>query len=129
MTSALSVRGIVKKFGNHIAVDDISFEVPRGVVYGILGPNGAGKSTTLRMINDIIAPDAGTITILEQHAPGPAAAAQIGYLPEERGLYPKMKVIDMVTFMGELRGLSSSEAKKRFSSSRSWLTSSARGGG
>lgn len=113
MTSALSVRGIVKKFGNHTAVDDISFEVPRGVVYGILGPNGAGKTTTLRMINDIIAPDAGEITILDQHKPGPAAAAQIGYLPEERGLYPKMKVIDMVTFMGELRGLSSSEAKKR----------------
>jgi ABC-2 type transport system ATP-binding protein len=116
--TALSVKGIVKKFGNHTAVDDISFEVPRGVVYGMLGPNGAGKSTTLRMINDIIAPDAGEIRILDNHAPGAGAAAHIGYLPEERGLYPKMRVVDMVTFMGELRGLSSGEAKKR---ARAWL--------
>ena len=118
MSSALSVTGIVKKFGNHIAVDGVSFEVPRGVVYGMLGPNGAGKSTTLRMINDIIAPDAGEIRILDTHVPGSSAAAYIGYLPEERGLYPKMKVIDMVTFMGELRGLSATEAKKR---ARAWL--------
>jgi ABC-2 type transport system ATP-binding protein len=113
MTSALTVRGIVKRFGNHVAVDDISFEVPRGVVYGILGPNGAGKSTSLRMINDIIAPDAGEIRILGEHAPGSAAARQIGYLPEERGLYPKMRVVDMVSFMGELRGLSSAESNLR----------------
>ena len=113
MTSALSVAGIVKRFGNHVAVDDISFEVRRGEVFGILGPNGAGKSTTLRMINDIIAPDAGTIEILGAHKPGSAAAARIGYLPEERGLYPKMRVIEMIAFMGELRGLSAAEAKRR----------------
>ncbi|MBV8755959.1 MAG: ATP-binding cassette domain-containing protein [Deltaproteobacteria bacterium] len=113
MSNALAVRGVVKKFGNHVAVDGVSFEVPRGVVYGILGPNGAGKSTTLRMINDIIAPDAGEITILDGMKPGGDAARHIGYLPEERGLYPKMHVIDMITFMGELRGLSASEAKKR----------------
>jgi ABC-2 type transport system ATP-binding protein len=113
MTSALTVRGIVKRFGNHVAVDDISFEVPRGVVYGILGPNGAGKSTTLRMINDIIAPDAGEIRILGNHAPGSSAARFIGYLPEERGLYPKMRVQDMVSFMGELRGLSATDAAVR----------------
>jgi ABC-2 type transport system ATP-binding protein len=113
MSTALSVRGIVKRFGNHLAVDDISFEVPRGVVYGILGPNGAGKSTTLRMINDIIAPDAGEIRVLGNHAPGSAAAKFIGYLPEERGLYPKMRVHDMVSFMGELRGLSSTDAAAR----------------
>ncbi len=113
MTSpALVVDGIVKKFGNHLAVDHISFEVPRGVVYGILGPNGAGKSTTLRMINDIIAPDAGKITILDGLTPGDAAA-RIGYLPEERGLYPKMKVSEVVEFMGELRGLSRAESRKR----------------
>ncbi|HEY1555132.1 MAG TPA: ATP-binding cassette domain-containing protein [Kofleriaceae bacterium] len=110
--AALRVDGIVKRFGNHVAVDGISFEVPRGVVYGILGPNGAGKSTTLRMINDIIAPDAGTIEILGGLAPG-KAAKQIGYLPEERGLYPKMRVIEMIAFMGELRGLSAAEAKRR----------------
>lgn len=113
MSSALSIRGVVKKFGNHVAVDTISFEVPRGVVYGILGPNGAGKSTTLRMINDIIAPDAGEIKILGDLTPGVAAAQKIGYLPEERGLYPKMKVSEIVELMGELRGLSRAESKKR----------------
>jgi ABC-2 type transport system ATP-binding protein len=118
MTAALVVDGIVKRFGNHVAVDGVSFSVERGVVYGILGPNGAGKTTTLRMINDIIAPDAGKITILDGHAPGSAAAPHIGYLPEERGLYPKMNVIEMIQFMGELRGLAVAEAKKR---AGSWL--------
>jgi len=115
---ALTVTGLVKKYGNHVAVAGISFEVPRGCVYGILGPNGAGKTTTLRMINDIIAPDAGTITILDGLSPGHAAAKQIGYLPEERGLYPKMNVIDMIVFMGELRGLSHHDAKVR---AHKWL--------
>ncbi len=113
MKSALSVQGLVKRFGNHLAVDNISFEVPRGTVFGILGPNGAGKSTTLRMINHIIAPDAGTISILDGLEPGREAARQIGYLPEERGLYPKMKVSEMITFVAELRGLSHAEAKQR----------------
>ncbi len=118
MKPALRVDGIVKRFGNHVAVDGISFEVQRGVVYGILGPNGAGKSTTLRMINDIIAPDAGKIEILDGLAPGAQSAALIGYLPEERGLYPKMRVVEMIQFMGELRGLSAGEAKSRASK---WL--------
>jgi ABC-2 type transport system ATP-binding protein len=113
MTHALVVRGLVKKFGNHVAVDDISFEVPRGVVYGILGPNGAGKSTTLRMINDIFAPDAGEIVVLDGLRPGNEAARHIGYLPEERGLYPKMKVGEMIEFIGELRGLPRAEARRR----------------
>jgi len=109
---ALVVDGIAKIFGNHIAVDGVSFEVPRGVVYGILGPNGAGKSTILRMINDIIKPDRGSIQVLGL-TPGAAAAAKIGYLPEERGLYPKMKVGEIIEFMGELRGLSRAEARTR----------------
>jgi ABC-2 type transport system ATP-binding protein len=113
MSHALVVRGLVKAFGNHLAVDDISFEVPRGVVYGILGPNGAGKSTMLRMINDIFAPDAGDIAILDGMRPGGAAAQRIGYLPEERGLYPKMKVSDMIELIGELRGLGRGEARRR----------------
>jgi ABC-2 type transport system ATP-binding protein len=113
MTHALVVRGLVKAFGNHVAVDDISFEVPRGVVYGILGPNGAGKSTTLRMINDIFAPDAGEIVVLDGLRPGSEAAQKIGYLPEERGLYPKMKVGEMIEFIGELRGLARPEARRR----------------
>jgi ABC-2 type transport system ATP-binding protein len=118
MSHALVVRGLVKRFGNHLAVDDISFEVPRGVVYGILGPNGAGKSTTLRMINDIFAPDAGEIVVLDGLRPGHAAAQRIGYLPEERGLYPRMKVADMIEFIGELRGLARGEARRR---ARAWL--------
>ena len=118
MTHALVVRGLVKAFGNHVAVDDISFEVPRGVVYGILGPNGAGKSTTLRMINDIFAPDAGEIVVLDGLRPGSEAAQQIGYLPEERGLYPKMKVGEMIEFIGELRGLARPEARRR---AQAWL--------
>src|SRR5215831_4544719 len=118
MTHALVARGLVKRFGNHVAVDDISFEVPRGVVYGILGPNGAGKTTTLRMINDVFAPDAGEIVVLDGLRPGGDAAAKIGYLPEERGLYPKMKVGDMIELIGELRGLVRAEARRR---TAAWL--------
>jgi len=110
---ALSVSDIVKQFGNHVAVDGLSFEVARGVVYGILGPNGAGKTTMLRMINDIIAPDRGTIRILDGLAPGLEAARKIGYLPEERGLYPKMRVLDVIEMMGELRGMSRKVARQR----------------
>jgi ABC-2 type transport system ATP-binding protein len=112
-SSAVRVSGVTKRFAAHTAVDQLSFEVPRGVVYGVLGPNGAGKSTTLRMINDILAPDAGEIRILGTLAPGRDAAGHIGYLPEERGLYPKMRVIDMLSFMGELRGLGGREARTR----------------
>jgi ABC-2 type transport system ATP-binding protein len=110
---ALAVRGVVKRFGNHVAVEGVSFEVPTGCVYGILGPNGAGKTTTLRMINDIIAPDAGSIEILDGLRPGREASRRIGYLPEERGLYPKMRVLDVIEFIGELRGLDRPEARKR----------------
>ncbi len=113
MTAAIVVRGVVKRFGNHTAVEDVSFTVPRGIVFGILGPNGAGKSTLLRMINDIIAPDAGEITILGSMKPGRQASGHVGYLPEERGLYPKMKVAQMIQFMGELRGLTVADAKTR----------------
>jgi len=116
--TALVVDDITKKYGNHVAVEHVSFTVPRGVVYGILGPNGAGKSTTLRMITDIIAPDAGRIVILDNLAPGAQSAPHIGYLPEERGLYPKMKVCEMIEFMGELRGLARAESKKR---AAAWL--------
>ena len=118
MTAALTVTALVKRFGNHVAVDGISFEVPRGCVYGILGPNGAGKTTTLRMINDVIAPDAGEIVVLDGKRPGRDSAAFIGYLPEERGLYPKMRVLDIIQFMAELRGLAAGEAKRR---AAAWL--------
>lgn len=112
-TAALEVIGVSKRYGTHLAVDDVSFVVPSGIVFGILGPNGAGKSTTLRMVNDIIAPDGGTIRLFGDTPPGRRAAPRIGYLPEERGLYPKMRALDMVAFMGELRGLSRREATRR----------------
>jgi ABC-2 type transport system ATP-binding protein len=110
---AVVVDRVVKRFGNHTAVDDLSFTVPSGVIFGVLGPNGAGKTTTLRMLNDIIAPDSGAITMFDGMAPGRDAAPRIGYLPEERGLYPKMKVIDMIRFMAELRGVGRSASRER----------------
>jgi len=113
MGYAVRVDQVTKRFGNHVAVDAISFEVPRGVIYGVLGPNGAGKSTTLRMINDIIAPDSGEIRVLDGVHPGRDAAGRIGFLPEERGLYPKMRVTEMIAFMGELRGLAAGDARRR----------------
>ncbi|KAB2895147.1 MAG: ATP-binding cassette domain-containing protein, partial [Kofleriaceae bacterium] len=115
---AVRVEGITKRFGNHVAVDDVSFEVPAGVIYGVLGPNGAGKSTTLRMINDIIAPDAGHVELLGGLAPGAESAPHVGFLPEERGLYPKMPVLEMIAFMGELRGLTGRDARAR---GEAWL--------
>lgn len=110
---AIAVSGVTKQYGDFVAVDNLSFEVPKGVIYGILGPNGAGKTTTLRMINDILVPDKGSIRLLGDLKPGSAAAKRIGYLPEERGLYPKMKVAETLAFFGELRGLSRRAAATR----------------
>lgn len=110
---SLRLQGVTKRFGDHVAVSALSFEAGRGVVYGVLGPNGAGKSTSLRMINDILAPDEGEIRILDGLRPGRQAAARIGYLPEERGLYPKMRVLDTLQFFGELRGLPGKLARER----------------
>lgn len=112
-TYALRVERVTKRYGAHLAVSALSFQVARGVIYGVLGPNGAGKSTTLRMINDILAPDEGEIHLLDGLRPGRGAAPHIGYLPEERGLYPKMRVLDTLQFFGELRGLSGREARRR----------------
>ena len=111
--SALRIDRVTKRYGEFTAVDALSLDVPAGTVYGILGPNGAGKTTTLRMVNDIIAPDEGTITILERYRPGHDAVGRVGYLPEERGLYPKMRVIEVLRFFGELRALTGREATRR----------------
>jgi ABC-2 type transport system ATP-binding protein len=113
VSACVEVRAVTKRYGTFIAVDELSFEVPRGVIYGVLGPNGAGKTTTLRMLNDILGPDEGTIRLLGRLPPGREAARHIGYLPEERGLYPKMKVREMLGFLGELRGLRRGEARER----------------
>jgi ABC-2 type transport system ATP-binding protein len=101
---ALSATGLVKTFGGKRAVDDVDIAVPQGAIYGVLGPNGAGKTTTLRMLLGIIDPDRGSRMVLG-HASPRSASDRIGYLPEERGLYPAMKAREAIAFMGALRGL------------------------
>ncbi|WP_228241852.1 ABC transporter ATP-binding protein [Porphyrobacter sp. GA68] len=109
---AIEARGLVKRFNGALAVDGVDIAVPTGSIYGILGPNGAGKTTTLRMLLGIIDPDAGTRRILGSDRPHDMARA-IGYLPEERGLYPSMKAVEAIAFMGSLRGLPLREGRKR----------------
>jgi ABC-2 type transport system ATP-binding protein len=107
----LQVHYLTKRYGDLVAVDDLSFEVEPGEVFGLLGPNGAGKTTTIRMILDIVPPDAGHITVLG----GTPAAAQprIGYLPEERGLYRNVRVLDMLIYLAELKGADRARARQR----------------
>jgi ABC-2 type transport system ATP-binding protein len=110
--SAIRLAGVTKAFHGHLAVSDLSLEVPRGSVFGLLGPNGAGKTTTLRMVLDVLAPDAGTIEILGRSS-DQAARDRVGYLPEERGLYPRMVVEEQLLFFGQAKGLGRAEARKR----------------
>ncbi len=117
MTHAVSVRHVRKVYDRHTAVEDISFEIEKGTVYGMLGPNGAGKTTTIRMMMDIIRPDSGSVSILGS-PPGSATLDRVGYLPEERGLYKKMKVLDVLIYLGALKGVAPDEARKR---SMEWL--------
>jgi len=100
---ALVLSGVTKRFGDFTAVDSISLTVRRGVVHGFLGPNGAGKTTTIRMVMNIIRPDTGRIEVLG-HESGEEVKRRIGYLPEERGLYKKMKVLDLIVYFGLLKG-------------------------
>ena len=97
MTIAIEVRNVTKRYGNNLAVDDISFSVPTGSLCGFLGPNGAGKSTTIRMIMSIIYPDAGTI--LARGGSALDSKDRIGYLPEERGVYRKMRVGEFLGYI------------------------------
>ena len=108
--NALVVDKVTKRFDRTLAVDGLSFAVPEGQVFGFLGGNGAGKTTTLRMVLDIIRPTDGTITVLGA-APGRATAAQIGFLPEERGLYRQMTAIDTITYFGRLKGMTPADAR------------------
>jgi len=109
---AIEARGLVKTFDGFTAVDGVDLIVPEGSVYGILGPNGAGKTTTLRMLLGIIDPDSGMRRILGSDRPHDVAHA-IGYLPEERGLYPSMKAYEAIGFVGALRGLPLAEGRRR----------------
>ncbi|GAB4184441.1 MAG: ATP-binding cassette domain-containing protein [Calditrichia bacterium] len=106
------IDNITKRFDEKVAVDQLSLTVPSGVIYAVIGPNGAGKSTTLRMLLNILLPDEGRIEVLGT-TDVQKILNKIGYLPEERGLYQKMKVIQLLQFMGELKGLSASDAKNR----------------
>jgi len=101
-----------KTYASTVASEDVSFEVRSGEVFGLLGPNGAGKSTIIRMLMDIIAPDAGEI-LLDGHRLGPGERDRIGYLPEERGLYRKEKAIDVLVYFGMLKGLHRRAARER----------------
>lgn len=113
----LEVQNVNKAFANHVALDNVSLEVPRGKVYGLLGPNGAGKTTLIRIINHITAPDSGTV-LFDGHQLTAADLGNIGYLPEERGLYKKMKVGEQALFFARLKGLSKAEATQ---SLKSWF--------
>ena len=109
---AIEARGLVKQFDGVLAVDGVDISVPEGAIYGILGPNGAGKTTTLRMLLGIIDPDEGVRRIFGHDRPHDIAQI-IGYLPEERGLYPAMKCHEAIAFMGALRGLPLEEGRAR----------------
>ena len=109
---SVEIRGISKRYAEHVAVRELSLAVPTGSVYGLLGPNGAGKTTTIRMMLNVIAPDTGTIAILGQPNTG-QVLDRVGYLPEERGLYKKMKVRDVLIFLAELKGVPRREGARR----------------
>ena len=108
----LRAEHIVKRYAAHTALNDVSIEVPRGKVFGLLGPNGAGKTTLIRIINRITAPDSGEVSF-DGHPFEADDVMRIGYLPEERGLYKKMKVGEQAIYLAQLKGLSHAEAKKR----------------
>ena len=109
---AITATGLVKRFGGREVVRGLDLVVPKGAIYGVLGPNGAGKTTTLRMLLGIIEPDGGRRTLLGAEHPR-NASDRVGYLPEERGLYPAMKAREAIAFMGALRGLPWREGRVR----------------
>ena len=112
MPAAISIDHASKYFGAYLAVNQLSLDVPAGSIYGFLGRNGAGKTTTLRMITGILDPDAGSVSVLDGCAPK-TVRTRTGYLPEENGLYKDMRVLDMVAYFGQLRGLDRREAVGR----------------
>ena len=115
--AVIEVRNINKSFGDTQAVRDVSFEVPRGRIFGLLGPNGAGKTTAIRIINHILIADSGSVTI-NGIPVSSKTQNMIGYMPEERGLYKKMKVGEQLVYLAQLKGLSHAEARE---TTRYWL--------
>jgi len=112
MEHALTLEGVTKRFGSVLAVDNISLKIEKGSIYGFIGPNGAGKTTTIRMIMSIIYPDSGVISVLGEPN-GESVKDRLGYLPEEKGLYKKMKAGEIVAYFGKLKGMHASEAKHK----------------
>jgi len=112
MNNILEVRKVVKSYGDHVALNEVSLNVPKGSIYGLLGPNGAGKTSLIRIINQITLPDSGQI-ILDGEPLQPKHVQHIGYLPEERGLYKSMKVGEQCLYLAQMKGLSKAEAKKQ----------------
>ena len=107
----LEANHIVKQYASHRALDDVTVHVPRNGIYGLLGPNGAGKTTLIRIINQITAPDEGEV-LIDGRPLHPSDVEHIGYLPEERGLYKKMKVGEQILYLAQLKGLSRKAAKE-----------------
>jgi ABC-2 type transport system ATP-binding protein len=116
-TAALRLEGVTKDFGRFRAVDGLDLEVPRGSIYGLLGPNGSGKTTSIRMIMGILAPDAGRVTLFGED-PARTRREKVGYLPEERGLYRRMKVLEQLVFLARIRGVDRRLASRKASD---WL--------
>ena len=104
MINAIELERVTKTFGRQTAVDQLDLSVPQGAIYGFIGPNGSGKTTTLRMILRIFQPDSGRVTVLGKSA-GKTADNRLGYLPEERGLYKRMRVRDILTYYARLKGV------------------------
>ncbi len=109
---AVALDDVSKTFAHVVAVNHLSLRVPRGVVYGILGPNGAGKTTTIRMLVGILRPDSGQVRVLDSNDPA-QIKPRLGYLPEEKGLYKKMRVLDLVAYFGRLKGMTRAAAYSR----------------
>ena len=112
MASILETNEVCKHYSGHTALDSVSLKVPQGIVFGLLGPNGAGKTTLIRIINQITAPDSGTV-LFDGHPIGPDDISKIGYMPEERGLYKKMKVGEQAVYLAQLKGLTKADATRR----------------
>jgi ABC-2 type transport system ATP-binding protein len=115
---SVRVERVTKRFSGHTAVDDLSMDVPAGGIFGLLGPNGAGKSTMIRMIMNIIEPDQGRVVLFDSPHGSRKLSQRIGYLPEERGLYKKMQVLDHLIFLGETKGIKRADARVR---ATAWL--------
>jgi len=114
----VAVDRVVKRFSGHVAVNGLSLTVPPGIIYGLLGPNGAGKTTTIRMIMNVFVPDEGSVSLFGGPGTGRDHSARIGFLPEERGLYPKMRVLDVLVFLAETKGVNRKTARAKASE---WL--------